>query len=89
MEKIIAKRVNEDILHANLLSMSQFSLCPYHNAIDAVATLVHHIQATCLTGHAGALLLFDITGFFDTVNPDCATQIFCLKGFLTYVCDWI
>jgi hypothetical protein len=89
MEKIIAKWVNEDILRANLLSMSQFGSRPHHNAIDAAATLVHRIQATRLTGNAGALLLFNIAGFFDTVNPDRATQIFCLKGFPTYVCDWI
>ena len=76
MEKIIAKRVNEDILRANLLSMSQFGSCPHHNAIDAAATLIHRIQATCLMGHAGALLLFDIASSFDTVNPKRATQIF-------------
>ena len=89
MEKIIAKRVNDDISRANLLSMLQFGSRPHHNAIDAIATLVHCIQATRLTGHAGALLLFDIAGFFNTVNPDRVTQIFRLKGFPTYICDWI
>jgi hypothetical protein len=43
MEKIITKRVNEDILRANLLSMSQFGSRPHHNAIDAAATLIHRI----------------------------------------------
>jgi hypothetical protein len=73
MEKIIAKRVNGDIQCANVLSMLQFGSRPYHNAIDTVATLVHCIQATHLIGHAGALLLFDIAGFFDTINPERAT----------------
>jgi hypothetical protein len=69
--------------------MSQFGSCPHHNAIDAVATLVHHIQATHLTGHAGALFLFNIASFFDMVNPKHTTQVFRLKGFPMYVCDWI
>jgi hypothetical protein len=45
LEKIVAKRVNADIIFANLLSMSQFSSRPKHNTIDAIATLVHKIQA--------------------------------------------
>jgi hypothetical protein len=47
LEKIVAKRVNTDIISADLLPMSQFGSQPQHNGIDAVATLVHKIQATC------------------------------------------
>jgi hypothetical protein len=43
LEKIVAKRVNADIISANLLPISQFGSRPKHNAIDAVATLVHKI----------------------------------------------
>ena len=70
LERIVAKRVNNDIEAYDLLSMSQFSSRPAHCAVDAVATLVHRIQATRATNHAGALLLFDISGFFDNVNPE-------------------
>jgi hypothetical protein len=70
LEKIVAKRVNADIISADLLPMSQFGSRPKHNAIDAVATLVHKIQATRQTGNVGALLLFDISGFFNNVNPE-------------------
>jgi len=68
--------------------MSQFGSRPHHNAIDTVATLVHKIQATRQTGNAGALLLFDISGFFDNVNPERATQVFRQKGFPDNVCRW-
>jgi hypothetical protein len=88
LEKIVAKRVNADIISADLLPMSQFGSRPKHNAIDAVATLVHKIQATRQTGNVGALLLFDISGFFDNVNPERATQVFCQKGFPDNVCRW-
>ncbi len=69
MEKIIAKRVNANIEAANLLPVMQFRSRAYYMAIDAIATLVHHIQATRATENAGALLLFDISSFFDNVNP--------------------
>jgi hypothetical protein len=84
---IISRR--KVIISANLLSMSQFSSRPHHNAIDAVATLIHCIQAMRATGNAGALLLFDISGFFDNVNPEHITHVFRLKGFPQHVCDWV
>jgi hypothetical protein len=52
-------------------------------------TLVHQIQATHEANHTGALLLFDISGFFDHINPDCTTQLFRNKGFPPEVCAWV
>jgi hypothetical protein len=46
LERIVAKRVNNDIEEYGLLSMSQFSSRPAHCVVDAVVTLVHRIQAT-------------------------------------------
>jgi hypothetical protein len=88
LEKIVAKHFNLDIEQHNLLPMSQFGFCPNHNAIDAAACLVHKIQSTLKTGHVAALLLFDILGFFDNINPKRATAILHNLGFLTNVCDW-
>ena len=88
LEKIVAKRINADIEHHDLLPMTQFGSRPKHNAIDVVASLVHKIQGTVATGHAAALLLFDISGFFDNVNPLRATEILRNKGFPPSVCTW-
>ena len=74
-ERIVAKRVNNDIEAHGLLSMSQFGSRPAHCTVDAVATLVHRIQATRATNNAGALLLFDISGFFDNVNLERVAHI--------------
>ena len=68
--------------------MTQFGSRPHHSTIDAVATLVHKIQGTRATGHAGALLLFDISGFFDNINPGQVVQILRNKGFPANVCAW-
>jgi hypothetical protein len=56
--------------------------------MDAITTLVYKIQATQQTGNMGALLLFDISSFFNNVNPERATQVFHQKGFPDNVCRW-
>jgi len=88
LEKIVAKCINADIEQYDLLPMTQFGSQPKHNAIDAVANLIHKIQSTVATSHVGALLLFDILGFFDNVNPLRATKILRNKGFPPPVCAW-
>jgi hypothetical protein len=88
LEKIVAKRINADIEHFNLLPMSQFGSRPHHSTINTVATLVHKIQGMRATRHAGTLLLFDILGFFNNINPGRAVHILHNKGFPTNVCDW-
>jgi hypothetical protein len=88
LEKIVTKCINADIEQYDLLPMTQFRSWPKHNAIDAITSLVHKIQGTTATGHAGALLLFDISGFFDNVNPLRATAILRNKGFPPSICTW-
>jgi hypothetical protein len=88
LEKIVAKCIYFNIEQHDLLPMTQYGSRPKHNAIDAAASLVHKIQGTIATGHAGALLLFDISGFFDNVNLLRATTILRNKGFPPSVCAW-
>jgi hypothetical protein len=89
LEKIVAKRINDDIETYNLLPMTQYGSRPWHNTMDTIACLVHKIQGTIKTGHAGALLLFDIAGFFDHINPQCTVAILRNKGFPPMVCEWM
>jgi len=56
--------------------------------MDAVACLVHKIQGMIKTSHISTLLPFDISGFFDNINPQHATMVLQNKGFLHNVCDW-
>jgi hypothetical protein len=81
--------VSSDILNHDILPSTQFGSRPHHNAVDAVATLVHQIQATRAVNCAGALLLFDILGFFDNLNPKRTAQIFHDKGFPLGICQWV
>jgi len=87
LKKIVAKQLNHDILMHNLLPITQFRSCPHHTTTDAVVVLIHCIQATCTTDNAGALLLFDISGFYDNLHLGRLTQVICNKGFPLNVCD--
>jgi hypothetical protein len=87
LEKIITKCFNNNILCYNLLPMTQFGSHPHHNTIDTVACLIHKIQGTLSTRHAIALLLFDISRFFNNVNPDHTVVILHNLSFPTNVCD--
>ncbi len=87
LEKIVIKQLNHDILMFNLLSMTQFGSRLHHTATNAIAVLVHCIQATCATNNAGALLLFNILGFYDNLHPGQLTQVIYDKGFPPNVCD--
>jgi hypothetical protein len=89
LERIVAKRVNNDIEEHGLLSMSQFGLRPAHCVVDAVVTLVHRIQATRATNNAGALLLFDISGFFNNINLERAAHILRNLSFPENVRKWM
>ena len=76
LEKIVAKWINDDIQAHDLLPATQFRSQPHHSVIDAASALVHQIQATWVAKRTSALLLFDISGFFDNLNPACTVQIF-------------
>jgi hypothetical protein len=76
LEKIVAKQINDDIQAHDLLPMTQFGSRPHHSTVDAISALVHRIQATQAAKRMGTLLLFDISSFFDNINPARAIQIF-------------
>ena len=72
LEKIVATQFNNDIIQHKLIPMSQFGSRLQHYAVDTASVLIHRIQATKQTNHARALILFDISGFFDNINPERA-----------------
>jgi len=89
LEKIIARRVNDDINRFQLLSPHQFGSRDSHCAIDTVLATTHTIESCVKTGHIAALLLLDIQGFFDHLHVDRTAHIFHLLGFADSLCDWV
>ena len=84
LEKVIARRINDDItLYPDILPNTQFGSRPQHCTTDATLALIHRVQATRASGYHAALVLFDISGFFDHIDATRTRNIFEKKGFVT------
>ena len=89
LEKVITKRITNDIsLHPDILPNNQFGSRPQHCTTDAALSLIHRIQATRKTGFHAALILFDISGFFDHIDTNRTHNILTKKGFPPNLVNW-
>jgi hypothetical protein len=90
LEKIVTKRISTEIANIpDILPNNQFGSRPQHSTVDAAITLVHRIQAARQAGYHAALILFDISGFFDHIDANRAKDICDKKGFPPNVVNWI
>ena len=89
LEKVIATRVLAEVNEHDLIPPNQFSSRDYHCAADAALIVAHNAQACITSRHVGALILFDIQGFFDNVNVERAARVFQDLGFPPQFCTWI
>jgi hypothetical protein len=89
LEKIIATRVLAEVNEHDLIPPNQFGSRDYHCAADAALIVAHNAQACITSHHVGALILFDIQGFFDNVNVERAARVFQDLGFPPQFCTWI
>ena len=90
LEKVITKRITNDIaLYPDILPNNQFGSRPQHCTTDAALALIHRIQATRTSGYHAALILFDISGFFDHIDANRTRDIFARKGFPPNLVNWV
>ena len=90
LEKVITKWINDDIsLFPEILPRNQFGSRPQHCTTDAALTLIHRIQATRKAGFHAALVLFDISGFFDHIDANRTRDILTKKGFPPNLVHWV
>jgi hypothetical protein len=89
LEKVIAKRIMHESNQLGLISPHQFGSRDYHCTTDAILAVTHNAESCIRSGTVGTLILFDIQGFFDNINPDRAIHMFELMGFSREVCEWI
>lgn len=74
-KKIIANHFTSDSNLHNILPPSQFSSQPYHSATDT-CNLLHYKASTMInSGQIGGILLFNISRFFDHLNPAFTTRV--------------
>ena len=89
LEKIIANRFTSDSnLHGILLG-SQFGSRPYHSATDACTMLRYKASTTINSGHIGGTLLFDISCFFDHLDPSFTAQVLHHLGINDHTIEWV
>ena len=89
LEKIVAKRFLSDINLYSLLPNNQFGSRDYHSAVDAAMCLMHQAEGAISAGRCAAVILFDISGFFDNLNVDRLVHIITSLGFPPSICKWL
>ena len=89
LEKIVANRfVSDSNLH-DILPPSQFGSRPYHLATDACTLLRYKASTTIASGCIGGTLLFDISRFFDHLDPSFTSQVLNHLGIDDHTIAWV
>jgi hypothetical protein len=89
LEKIITKRFTSDINLYSLLPNNQFGSRDYHSSIDTAMCLIHQAEGAISASCCTAVILFDISRFFDNLNIDRLIYITANLGFPPSTCAWL
>ncbi len=88
LEKVVAKRLQHDIVTHDLIHTTQFGGRAHSSCLDAGLTLLHDIQTAHSVGLKCGILLFDVQGFFDHVNHDRLVAVLRNMGFSHELTTW-
>ena len=89
LEKIVANRFTSDCNLHSILPNSQFGLRPYHSATDACTMLRYKASTTINSGRIGGTLLFDISRFFDHLDPSFTARVLHHLGIDDHTIEWV
>jgi hypothetical protein len=89
LEKIVANCFTSDSNLHDILLRSQFGSRPYHLATDACTLLCYKASMTINSGRIGGTLLFDISRFFDHLNPSFTVRILHHLGINDQTVAWV
>jgi hypothetical protein len=68
LEKVVAKRMQHDIVKYELIHANQFGGHAHSSCLDLGLTLIHDVQDAHHKGLKVGILLFNVRGFFNNVN---------------------
>jgi hypothetical protein len=88
LEKVVAKRLQHNIVTHELIPTNQFGGCTHSSCLDTGLTLIHNVHTAHANGLKVGILLFDVRGFFDNVNHACLTTIIHNMGFAPSLAQW-
>jgi hypothetical protein len=89
LEKVVANHFTSDSNLHDILPWSQFGSRPYHSATDACTMLQYKASNTINAGHIGGTLLFDISRFFDHLDPSFTAQVLHHLGIDDHMIEWV
>ena len=89
LEKIVVNCFTSDSNLHDILLRSQFSSRPYHSATDACTLLRYKASTTINSGRIGGTLLFDISCFFDHLNPSFTARVLHHLGIDDLTIAWV
>jgi hypothetical protein len=88
LEKVVAKRMQHDIVKHELIHANQFGGRAHSSCLDAGLALIHDVQDAQRRGLKVGILLFDIRGFFDNVNHGRMTAVLENLGYPPELVRW-
>ena len=89
LEKIVANRFTSDSNLHGILPPSQFGSRPYHSATDACTLLRYKASTMIKSGRIGGTLLFDISRFFDHLDPSFTAWVLHHLGIDDLTTKWV
>jgi hypothetical protein len=89
LEKIVARRLLSDVNSFSLIPTNQFGSRDYSSAVDAILATTHNAECCIKSNHVGALVLFDIQGYFDNISIPRLLRICADLGFPHEICAWL
>ena len=88
LEKAIAKQFQHEIVEHNLVPTIQFGGQSHSSCLDTGLTLLHDIQVAHTAGLKAGMVLFNVKGFFNSVNHDRMVGILHYLGFSPHIVRW-
>ena len=89
LEKIVTNHFTSDSNLHNILPQSQFRSHPYHLATDACSLLCYKASTTINSSRIGGILLFDISRFFDHLDPLFMSHVLDHLGIDNLTIAWV
>ena len=89
LEKIVANQFTSDSNLHNILPLAQFESRPYHSATDTCCLLWYKAETTIQSGRISSVLLFDISRFFDHLDPAFTSWVLKHLGIDDQMITWV
>jgi hypothetical protein len=89
LEKIVANCFTSDANLHDILPHSQFGSQLYHSATDTCSLLRYKAETTINNGRIGGILLFDISRFFDHLDPAFTSRVLHHLGIDDLTIAWV